>query len=340
MDDQAILNLFPQSDAVHDVPDDRDFRHSDVFREEFGAVLPAALPRRVVYDFTAAQNQNAKNNPSTIYACVFFTKTHINNEQNFIEWRDNPDLQNIQAFSELSAADQSRIAFEQGLLNLTSGAAIQDGPKLAVKQGLSAGYTLPFTIEEMKLALYMRQFIQIGTGGIDWIKTFRNGDLIIRGKCYNHSMMIEGYDDDLHGGCWILRGSNGEIGFHRGRIFLKYEDTDILFQSRYAYIDKNNQDIVDRYKKNMRVKDAIARGYITDIRMNDIATRLEGSYVVQRVKPGAKGFWNKEHPNNRLSRQEFIWMLESATGRKFPVKIDKPKDYILRSDMAAFSVMI
>ncbi len=46
--------------------------------------------------------------------------THATNEQNFLEWRDNPQYEDIQKFEELSAAYNSKKAYEAGLLRLKS----------------------------------------------------------------------------------------------------------------------------------------------------------------------------------------------------------------------------
>lgn len=184
--------------------------------------------------------------------------THITNEQNFLEWRDNPQWAEIKKFQENSAAILSKQAYEAGLLTLNSGAWIQDGPKFAMKLGLASGYTLVNTVESMKQAIFERRLIQIATGKIDWVKTIRDNDnVIVPGRCYNHSMMVEGYDDDLHGGCFIIRNSLGEFGKYRGRHFLKYSDFDILFPSKYAYIDKGDQDMIEQYKAHIKIERAV-----------------------------------------------------------------------------------
>ena len=106
MTEEEILSMLPEGNAVEDAPDSRDFLHEDVF----GA--PSSLPRRVVYENTLSQNQNLPNDPTTKYACVFYTMTHITNEQNFLEWRDNPAWEEVQAFQEQSAALQAKQAYE------------------------------------------------------------------------------------------------------------------------------------------------------------------------------------------------------------------------------------
>lgn len=127
MNYEHMRQYLPITDAVYDQPDDRDFLHEEVF----GSYAEGILPAKVQLSNTLAQDQNLPNNPSTRYACVFYTMTHITNEQNFIEWRDNPHYADIKEFQEESAFIQSKKAYERGLLNLNSGAFIQSGPKLA-----------------------------------------------------------------------------------------------------------------------------------------------------------------------------------------------------------------
>lgn len=144
----------------------------------------------------------------------------------------------------------------------------------------------------MKKAIYERQLVQIATGKINWVATIRDNDnVIVPGKCYNHSMAVEGYDDDLHGGCFIIRNSLGEFGKYRGRHFLKYSDFDILFPSKYAYIDKSNQEMIDQYKAFVKIERAINAGFMTRTRMDDYATRFEAAIVINNIIPGATNFW-------------------------------------------------
>jgi len=329
-----ILQMFPENDAVQDKPDSRDFIHEEVF----GGMAAGSLPEKVIYSNTLSQDQNLPNIPSTRYACVFYTMTHITNEQNFLEWRDNPQYSEVQEFTEGSAAVNAGKAYDAGLLALNSGAFIQDGPKFAVKQGLSSGYTRLTSVEATKQAIFERQLVSVATGRIDWVKTIRDNDnVVVPGKCYNHNMMLDGYDDTIHGGCFIMRNSLGEFGKYRGRHFLKYEDFDILFPSKYAFIDKSNSEIIETYRANMRVQRAIDNGFISNIRLNEYGTRLEASYVIERVVPGAKAFWNHENKNGRCSRQEFIWMFQKAAFRAWPKTITRPQDYITRREMALFA---
>lgn len=335
IDLENILRLFPKSDAVQDKPDKRDFIHEDVF----WGTTAGSLPEKVIYSNTLSQNQNIINNPSTFYACVFYAMTHATNEQNFLEWRDNPQYEDIQKFEELSAAYNSKKAYEAGLLRLKSWANIQDGPKFAVKLGLSAGFTKITSVQAAKQSLFERQMVQIGTGKIDWIKTIRDNDNVIApGTCYNHSMMFDGYDDTIHGGCFIVRNSLGEFGKYRGRHFLKYEDFDILFPSKYAYIDKSNKELMDQYKAKMKIERAIKEGFISDVRLNEYGTRQEAVYVMRRIIPGATVVLDKWNPNGRCSRQEFIWLFQKYSHIMYPVAIERPLEYITRREMAIFAI--
>lgn len=207
-----------------------------------------------------------------------------------------------------------------------------------MKLGLAAGYTLITSVEAMKQALYERQLIQIATGKINWLATVRDNDnVIVPGQCYNHSMAIEGYDDDLHGGCFIIRNSLGEFGKYRGRHFLKYTDFWILFPSKYAYIDKNNKEMIEQYKAYVKVERAINAGFMTRTRLDDYATRSEAAIVIKNVVPLALNYWNGSTPNNRCSRQEFIWMFQKASGIMWPGEIIRRMDYMTRREMAIWA---
>ncbi len=331
-----MLSLLPQSDAAVDRPDERDYKFWEVFW------ATEKLPRRVVHNYTKAQNQNAVNEPSTKYACVFYSATHIINEENAIERKNVPEL-----IKEIKAEDISKIAYERKLLTLDSWAFLQSGPKLAKDLWYSIGYTMPETVDEIRSAIARNQLVQFWTRSFDWKKTLTNPDnIVIAGKCYWHSMIFEWYDDDLHGWCFIIRNSLGEFGNFRWRQFLKYSDISLIYPSRYAYVDKPDEQIILEYQKKKRLELAHERGYWNTQRPNDLATRYEASRMAIRM--GAfyqenvpeSNIWNGQDKNANTTLFEVKKMFENATKRKFSFELWPSNRTITRSDLAALSVRL
>lgn len=323
-----------EADACVDKPSPRDIKFDEVF---WGP--DTELPKRVVLNNTRAQNQNEPNNPSTKYGCVFFTATHIINEENYIE---SPST-----YNEIQWKDICKIAIDRKLLAVDSWAFLQSGPKLSMDLGHTSGYTQPKTLEEVKRALAMNQLVQFGTRSWDWKKTFQHPNHVVQlGKCYGHSMSFEWFDDSFEWGVLIVRNSMWQFAPFLGRQFLRYSDFDSIFPGRYAYVDKKNEETIQEAQKKNRLKLAQERGYWNGQKPNDFATRYEASRVAIRIAkfyginiPENK-IWNMKDGNANVIVQDLKVMFEKASGNKFSFDLWPGTNKITRSDMVCLAVRI
>lgn len=117
-----------QVDAVQDKPDKRDY-----LLEEVTGGVPIQLPSRYVRNFTKAWNQAEKHDPITTYGCVFYGSDHSANEANYAEFERNGI---VDQFVEHDPALLVKEAFIRKLIDLTSGAFVQSGPKLLKDLGV------------------------------------------------------------------------------------------------------------------------------------------------------------------------------------------------------------
>jgi len=318
-------------DACIDIPDARDFKFRDVFLWAHSM----KLPRKVFLNISSVQNQYAQQ--ETHMWCVFYTAAHIINEENKFEF-----LQHGLAFEELDARDVCKMAADMKYLDITKGAKLQSGPRLARRSWYISGSTLVNTLDEYRQACAKRQPVQIGTKKIDWDKTRQNNGIIVPGESYWHSLMGAGYDDEQE--LVFIRDSSWPDVWNKGYLSLRYADWDILYQSKYAYVDASNADTILAYQKKIRLNLAHERWYWNRQRPNDFATRYECSVIANKVSAYYQTnpviIWNGKDENKYVVISEVQAMFERASWHTFDFIIGNPWSTITRSDLAALSVRI
>lgn len=264
------------------------------------------------------------------------------NEANFIEAERN-GLKEF--FTELQIHELIPDAIKRGFAPLI-GWSLQGAAKMYKDLGYTTGYTNVQTSMQAKIALAEGRLIVVGTRLFDWKKTYTNKDaLVYKGEGYGHSFCICGYDDELHGGCWILKNSYGTKVPLDGLHYLKYTDWDLLFQTKYIYHDADDKDTMKKLAKKKRLEEALKLGFWNGRDADKFATRFEAAQVVLRklahlnVSP-IPVYWNSQNPDKPVTRQEVQWMFEKGLGKKFPKNIDNPMKPMARGDVVEFSMII
>ena len=327
-----MSELILPPDACIDVPDVRDYDHTETFWAGI------ELPRRVINKNTYVQNQALSNDPSTIYACTCFQLSHVINEMNYIEAQKASDMS---IYTDTKGYDFWVKALKLGA-HLNLGWSLQWAAKLALNEGYVSGYTLARGLLAVKQALAMGQMISTGSKRIDWGATRRNGNVVVEWEAYWHAFGLLGYDDDLYGGVLIHKNSYGDLAYDHGYFYTKYADIGLLY-STIAYVDNDNTQTIKAIQAKKRRDEAIQKGYMNGQRMTELATRIESMYMARNVsgmKVPEDQLWNKKNPNTAVLRQEARWMLEKATKRVILFDIGNPSGTITRGELAEWCVRI
>jgi len=212
--------------ACYDVPDERDYKHSDVCWTEYN------LPKKaIIDDIEDYQNQWAEE--VTHYACAFFSTVHWVNILNDIEWVWEWNV---------SWKDISIIAIDKWLLKQNFWAAIQSWPKLLKTLKHIKGWDLCENIEDVKHSITIWRPVIIWSNLLDFNKT------IIEAKpSYWHAILVIWYDDDKQQ--LIIKESYWKTSYDKWLQYLPYNLFDKLFLSKYSLIDRENSILT--YKKQI-----------------------------------------------------------------------------------------
>jgi hypothetical protein len=232
------------------------------------------------------------------------------------------------------------MALKRGAIK-NKGWSLQESSKMAKDLWYIDWFTRCPDVLSAKIALFKKMLIQTGSNKIDWRATHKNNFIIIPGESYGHAFMIEWYDDELHGGVFILRNSYWPFYGAEGRFFLRYEDFDVLFTC-YSYVDHSNSDIIRKYQSETRRKLAIERGIWNGKRENDICTRYEAAQIAMRAtnKTSDKGLYNGINKDSPCTRYEAVLMLQLGSNREFSFAINNLSKKITRWEMAELSMRI
>lgn len=195
------------------------------------------LPEDFIIKDNEIQNQSLQ--AITRMGCVFYAWSSISNTMNFL--KGEPE--------KISGLELSKIAIDEWLLNINEWAYVSSSPKLLKKLGYIEAYWLCRTIEEVKLSIFNGKPVQTGSNKISWNLTRKNNNVAV-GKTNSpwHSFFICGWNKEW----FICENSYWEEKYNGGYFTLRYEDYNLLFNSKYAFTDTPNAQIL--YKKKMMEK--------------------------------------------------------------------------------------
>jgi len=217
------------------------------------------------------------------YGCVFFANSMGSNAMNFVEGGND------------RSTWKWLCDYAEGInkFNPKVGAYIIDWPKVGVKLGYLSGYVEVKTVAQIKQSIASWRIVHMGSSQIDWALTIKNGYTIVWGNSYGHSMHIVGYDDNTE--LFKIKDSYGTGQRLGGYMYLKYENINLLFSSKYSLIDK--EDEVISYKKRI----------------------MENITIPSAREAFTNGFWNGLNPQQPASREEV-----AAICQRLFEKLSKP----------------
>lgn len=277
MDEQEIL----EREACYDIQDERDYQYSDVF-----PLLGWVRPEKVLLDNVEYENQWLEK--VTKMMCVYYSTAHWSNEENFQEWSD----------VRIAWKSLWLIAFDLGRLDLEKGALVSNGPRTARDEWLISGWVKVKTVDEIKDSLINKRPIVVWSNKINWSTWYNSPYVLWWNKWSGHAVLIIWYDDNYEWGCFVIKNSYGDERFDSGKMYLKYENLWLLFNSKYSLIDE--EDPILAYKKKV---------------MENID--------LEKAKEGFElGIWNWERPREPISRQETVTVILRAL-EKAGITIEK-----------------
>jgi len=203
--------------------------------------------------------------------CVFYTWSSVSNTMNYIAKEDK----------RISWNDLCKIAEEKELLNPKVWAYIISSPKLLLELWYINSFGRCRTLVDIKLALSHKKPVQTGTNSIDWNKTIQNKNIAVRGESYGHSFFICWYDDERQ--LLICENSYWKEEFANWYFFIKYEDLDLLFDSKYIMTDTPRETYDQAILDNINI---------------DIAKEM---YKM--------GLWNWKNAKTPMTREEVMTVL-------------------------------
>jgi len=184
------------------------------------------LPVRYILRDDEIQNQ-ALTNP---YGCVFYTWSSISNTMNYIAKED----------TRISWDELCKMAINKWLLNPTRGAFISSSPELLQELWYIKTYWNCRTLEEVKLAIYNKKPVQTWSNRINRDKTKENNNRAVEWWSYGHSFFICWYSDTEE--LLVCENSYWKDSYKLWYFFIKYEDYDLLFQSKYIMTDMSKEE--------------------------------------------------------------------------------------------------
>jgi len=226
--------LDPFVDSCYDIPDERDYKHSEVFKEE---MVGEILPNKCILDNVEYQNQWLET--ITKMMCVFYSTWHWSNEENFQEWSD----------VRIICKDFWLQAEKLWRLDITKGAMISDWPRTARDLWYIKGWSLIETVEEAKSSIYNKRPIVVWSNRIKWSLWYNKPFVLWGDKWSAHAIVIIWYDDNYEGGCFVIKQSYWDDRYYEGKQYLKYEDFWLLFPSKFSLIDSEDPILI--YKKKI-----------------------------------------------------------------------------------------
>lgn len=135
--------------------------------------------------------------------------------------------------------------------SLLWGAYVIEWPKQALIDKRIIGYTRIKTLEECKQALTNKNTIQTWSKLINRKKTRQNKNIVVKWTSAWHSFIINWFDDKNK--LLICKNSYGLDDFDKWLFYLKYEDFDLLFNSKYILHRMNEYlELINKYLKELK----------------------------------------------------------------------------------------
>jgi hypothetical protein len=230
------------------------------------------LPISKIIDDWVYQNQWLYK--ETAYFCVAYSHSHWSNIENSIEW----------SWDRITWLALGREMVKKWLLDTKVWAYIIDWAKTLKDLKFISWFAQISTIDEIKHSIFNNRPVTTGSNTINWKETVNNNNIAVRWNSYWHAFLIIGYNDETK--LLICKNSYWTEKFDKGRFYIKYEDFDLLYNSKFSLIDQQDQSILN-YKKKI----------------------MENLTLDSAKKAMELGIWNWENPNSPISREETSAML-------------------------------
>lgn len=196
------------------------------------------LPKKYVLNNDRTQHQGITE--ETAYMCTAFANTEWANEILYKRWNNKSH----------KWITLGRYMVEKWLLDIKSGAYIIDAVKCAKDIWIINGYTTIKTIQQIKESIYKDRPIVVWSNQINRKETQISPFIATRKSSYWHAFVIVWYDDER----WVLicENSYGNM-FDKWRFYIKYDDFDILYFSKFSiFINDDNFTKLNYLKEELK----------------------------------------------------------------------------------------
>lgn len=252
-----------ERNACLHIEDDLDYSYEEILWADI------KFPKRVLLTDNEIQNQAQGNDYNS---CVFYSNSSNSNILNHYEWSD----------IYISWKDLAIKAERKGYLDRKAWAYLSTWPKLLKEEWYITGYFKVNTLEWYKTAIVNKQPVSLGSNQIDWSKAKKYPFIAEWPTGSWHAFEGVGYDDENE---WIIcQNSYTDKMYDKWRFYIKYEDWDLLFPSKYVLID--TVDTILTYKEKIMSK----------INLKDAKKFVE------------RGLTNWERPQEEVKREE-VWAM-------------------------------
>lgn len=218
-----------------DKVDERDYKYSDVFEKEMK--VWAELPSKFILDNVDYQNQWLEK--ITQNMCVYYSTWHGVNEWNYQEWSDERIL----------CKDLWLKALELWRLDVDNWAYVVDWPDTARDLWYLKWRTNVTTLEEFKHSIVNRRPIVLWSNKLKWSTWYKDPFVVSWNSWSWHAILWIWYDDNYEWGCIIIKNSYWSEKYDGWKMYIKYEDFNLLFSGKYSLID--SPDPILAYKKKI-----------------------------------------------------------------------------------------
>lgn len=254
-----------EKDTCIDKIDERDYEYS-------GVLWISKLRWSCIIDLLS-DYQNQKLEDISKFMCVYFTSSHNSNIMNNLEKSEVRT-----SWKELWLE-----AIKMGMLDINSGTYLVNWPKFLKKKGLITGYVKVNTLEEIKHSIFNNRPVSVWSNKIKWSIVKKPPFIVEKWDSYWHAFVIIWYDDEKE--LFTLKNSYWKESFDNGRFYLRYDDLNILYPSKYSLIDSVDPIIV--YKKKI----------------------MEWINIPKAQEAFELGLWNWKDATKPASREEVATMI-------------------------------
>lgn len=225
--EKDFINI--EQDTCIDKIDERDYKYSEI--------LGLSERDRSHFIDLESDYQNQRLEEITKYMCVFFSNSHNSNIMNFLEWSETRTT-----WKELWLE-----AEKEKMLDVKSWTYLVNWPKFLKMKGLISGYSKVSSLDEIKDSIFSGKPVSVWSNKIKWSLVKKAPFTVVEWNSYWHAFIIIGYDDDKEH--FILKNSYWKDEFDNWKFYLKYENIDLLFDSKYSLID--SPDLILQYNKKI-----------------------------------------------------------------------------------------